>query len=198
MTPPRTGRPREFDLDTVLDDAMNAFWDRGYEATSIADLMHATGLQKGSLYKAFGDKRSLYLAALRRYLNQASAQVETVFSAEGTAYSALENWFNWAISGCSRDGGRGCFGVNAMVELGGQDEEVARLVDTQFRALNRQLEEVIARGQADGEFREDVPAPELADFLSVFLTGINAKGRGPLPRARATRLVKSALAALDV
>ena len=67
-------RPREFDIDHVLNAAMHAFWQRGYEATSLADLMEATGLQKGSLYKAFGDKHSLFMQALNRYLAQRACE----------------------------------------------------------------------------------------------------------------------------
>ena len=64
------GRPRQFDVDQTLDAAMRAFWARGYEATSMADLMAATGLHKGSLYQAFGDKHALFIEALKRYLGE--------------------------------------------------------------------------------------------------------------------------------
>jgi TetR/AcrR family transcriptional repressor of nem operon len=62
------GRPRQFDEAEVLDAAIQAFWAKGYEATSMADLLEVTGLHKGSLYQAFGDKHTLFVAALRRYL----------------------------------------------------------------------------------------------------------------------------------
>jgi len=197
MTPPRTGRPREFDIDVALEQVMEAFWERGYEATTVADLMEATGLQKGSLYKAFGDKHSLYVASLKLYLEQTAQSSRACLRTEGSPREALEQWFEFATGGCSRDGGRGCFGVNALVELGNLDEEVTRLVDGQFRLLGKLFAEVIARGQSLGEFRTDTPAQELADFLGVFLSGLNAKARGPLPRSRAKRLIASALAALD-
>lgn len=197
MTPPRTGRPREFDPDVVLEKAMEAFWERGYESTSIADLLEVTGLQKGSLYKAFGDKHSLYLASLRRYLTAGHERAREALQTTGSAREALANWYECMTSDCSRDGSRGCFGINAMVELGDQDEQVASLVDVHLKLLNGLLESVVERGQSRGEFRRDVPAPELADFLGVFLAGLNARSRGPLPKARARRLIAGALAALD-
>src|SRR5690606_26441621 len=98
------GRPREFDPDAALDAAMAAFWDRGYEATSMADLMAVMGLQKGSIYKAFGDKRQLYLAALRRYLERASQQIADRLRASPTALGALEEWLASSVSGrCTGD-----------------------------------------------------------------------------------------------
>ena len=197
MTPPRTGRPREFDPDTALDQAMEAFWARGYESTSVADLLEATGLQKGSLYKAFGDKRSLYLAALRRYLDTGHERARQALCGGNSAREALTGWFECMTSGCSREGSRGCFGVNAMVELGDHDEEVAAIVGAQFKALGRLLESVVERGQMTGELLQDVPAADLADFLSVFLACLNARSRGPLPKARVKRLIAGALSALD-
>ena len=62
------GRPREFDVEQVLEAAMQAFWANGYEGTSLTDLVAATGLMKGSLYQAFGDKHSLFIQTLNRYL----------------------------------------------------------------------------------------------------------------------------------
>jgi len=197
MTPPRTGRPREFDAEIALEQAMEAFWERGYESTSIADLLEATGLQKGSLYKAFGDKRSLYLSALRRYLDLGHQKAVEALGADMTAREALSSWLECVSTGCSRDGGRGCFGVNALVELGGQDDAVADLMGAHFKRLNAALESVIARGQAQGEFRTDATPAEQADFLSVFLSGLSAKARGPLSKARAKRLIAGALSALD-
>lgn len=197
MTPPRTGRPREFDPDVALEQAMEAFWERGYESTSVADLLEATGLQKGSLYKAFGDKRSLYLSALRRYLDTGIAKAADALGSGASAREGLSTWLECVSSGCSRDGGRGCFGVNAMVELGGQDDDVADLISAHFKRLNAELEAVIARGQVQGEFRTNATPAELADFLSVFLSGLSAKSRGPLSKARAGRLIAGALSALD-
>lgn len=194
---PRTGRPREFDPDVALQQAMEAFWERGYDGTSMADLMEATGLQKGSLYKAFGDKHELYMTALRRYLEAADERTRALFEADGSAADAVRGWLEHVTTDCSRAGGRGCFGVNAMVERGGQDPQMAKLVDQHFALLVRRLEEVIARGQAAGEFRDDVPAADLADLLTVFLSGMNAKARGPLSKARAGRLIDGALSALD-
>ena len=66
--------PREFDMDEALDAAMSVFWEKGYEGTSMADLMAATGLHKGSIYKAFTDKHDLFVKALKRYLNQGASE----------------------------------------------------------------------------------------------------------------------------
>ena len=111
-------RPREFDMDEVLDAAMEVFWERGYEATSMADLMDATGLHKGSIYKAFEDKHDLFLQALRRYL---SGGYEMFYSALTSARTPLEGFKNLirktaSFCDCQKTG-RGCFAINAAVEL---------------------------------------------------------------------------------
>ena len=85
------GRPRQFDEDEVLEAAMEAFWANGYEATSLSQLMEATGLHKGSLYQAFGDKHSLFLAALERYLGNMRRQKNELVAAAATPLDALRD-----------------------------------------------------------------------------------------------------------
>lgn len=197
MNPPPAGRPREFDADQVLQSAMEAFWERGYDATSVSDLLEATGLQKGSLYQAFGDKRSLYLSVLRRYLDAGASHAAAALGGAGSPRELLARWLEQSVAGCDGAGGRGCFAVNAQVELGPRDEDVGAALEAHFRALGRLLEGVVARGQAQGELRGDASAKDLADFLLVFLTGLQARARWRMPRARARKLVASALAALE-
>ena len=86
------GRPREFDEDGVLERALHVFWRLGYEATSVTDLMEATGLAKGSLYKAFGDKRSLFLKALDRYLERGRDALRHTLTDAPTVREGLERF----------------------------------------------------------------------------------------------------------
>ena len=85
------GRPREFDADEALDAAMGAFWAKGYESTSLSDLTAATGLHKGSLYQAFGDKHSLFIEALRRYLNEMLRRNREALEAGATPLEGLRD-----------------------------------------------------------------------------------------------------------
>lgn len=194
------GRPREFDMDEALDKAMGAFWLNGYEATSLCDLMEATGLQKGSIYKAFGDKHSLFVRALRRYLDIGFERVSNALGSASTATEAIERWLEMSVGVCS-DSKRGCFAVNAAIELAPHDTQVRRILDRHFRRVNGALADAIERGQASGEFRTDVDPCDGAEFLSVFVSGLAASSK-TTPRARGTdqfdRLARHALRTLSV
>lgn len=194
--PPSVGRPREFDIDEALDKAMGAFWLHGYEATSLCDLMEATGLQKGSIYKAFGDKRSLFIQALRRYLDQGVGRVGEVLGAGRTPTDGLRKWLEMSLGVCS-GGKRGCFAVNAVVELAPHDAEVRRILDRHFAKITSMVEEVIERAQQSGELRGDIDAGHAAEFLSVFIAGLAADSKVSRDTGKSKRLVKHALRVLQ-
>lgn len=183
------GRPREFDIDEALDRAMEAFWARGYEGTSMSDLMEAMGLQKGSIYKAFGDKHSLFLRAIQRYLDQAFAASRGMLAAADSPKEGIRTWLEKLETMCDPGSGMGCFAINAVVELAPHDEDVRKILDGHFTRYRRLLRDVIARGQELGEFRDDRPAQDLASLLQVAVSGLMAMARGKLSRGRVSGLV---------
>lgn len=190
-------RPREFDIDEALNRAMEAFWRRGYEATSMTDLVDAMGVQKGSIYKAFKDKHSLFMAALQRYMDtiyDAARQVLT------RADSPVEGIGSWLVQTrrLGRDGKmrKGCLGINSMAELAPHDREVSKLMQRHFDRMESLLVGVITEGQEQGQLRRDVPARRLAHFLSVFAAGTAVTTKGSLEgldRDDTTDVVLSAL-----
>jgi TetR/AcrR family transcriptional regulator, transcriptional repressor for nem operon len=188
-------RPREFDLDEALEAAMGAFWVRGYEATSLHDLMAAMGLQKGSIYKAFGDKHALFLSALRRYLDQGhQTQRETL--AEATSPRAgIEAWLDRLVEAAPAEGGscRGCLAVNTLVELGPHDEQARAILEAHFERMRELLMEQIRRGQKVGEFRRDVDAGECARFLMTMVAGLLGSLKGATSKPEACRLAQTTL-----
>ena len=112
------GRPREFEDQAVVTEALQMFWKQGYRATSIPDLLKATRLERGSLYKAFKDKRSLFDRAFNTYLRSGrSAMIETL-SGAGSPRERIAAWLSQVAQGCSGAiGGPGWLAANAMVEL---------------------------------------------------------------------------------
>ncbi len=192
------GRPRQFDVDEVLDIAMEVFWTHGYEGTSVADLMAATGLQKGSLYKAFGDKRSLFLRSLQRYFELASEKAESILGEHAAPRKALEGWLKHALSNCG-DGGehRGCFAINVIVEMAPHDDEVAATLADHFDAIKRRIAHQIKAGQASGEFRTDMDAKTLAAAFWSAAAGLLTTGRGVLSAREGNRTARAILALLD-
>ncbi|MGD1898287.1 MAG: TetR/AcrR family transcriptional regulator [Phormidesmis sp.] len=183
-------RLREFDTEVVLDSAMQAFWLRGYEATSLADLMTATGLKKGSIYKAFNDKHSLFVLALKRYLDQSNAchrqylapKQEDAEEQTDSPKANLSEWLHNIIEQRGKDGlRRGCFMLNSLVELAPHDEDVKQLLSSHLEYVQRLVCRVIARGQTLGEFRTDIPAKELSFLMLNLLHGLVTNSKGPTP-----------------
>jgi TetR/AcrR family transcriptional repressor of nem operon len=197
MTP--AGRPREFDEDVALDAAMEAFWHHGYAGTSMANLEKATGLGKGSIYKAFGDKHALFLRALTRYLEQNMKMAAPGFIGAATATEGVRRLMKWAQSqGVSEDGARiGCMAVNTINELAQDDLEVRGVLHNAVGQMIQMVAALVRRGQEAGEFRTDVDPESLAEYLATLNAGFATHGKGSFPRVGSTDLVDIALSALE-
>ena len=191
------GRPREFDEDQVLDRALDVFWERGYEATSVSDLMASTGLAKGSLYKAFGDKRQLFLRALERYLEQGRDGLSDVARAD-SAKAALRFWLTNIVSMATCTGVRkGCMAVNCTVELAPHDEELRDVLRRQERSVERVYARLIARGIDQGEFRQDLDPEASARWITTLVDGLQVRGKLGLTKAAGMETVEMSLSALS-
>ncbi len=189
-------RLREFDTDEVMEAIINAFWDRGYEATSLADLMTVTGLQKGSIYKAFGDKRSLFLQALQSYLDRNYSLMRQVLD-NPDPESAISAWLRLLSSiSAAPDASKGCFAVNSMLEMAPHDPDVAKMLEYQYARIGKLLELVIVQGQKAGVFRQDLFAQQLRQMLLVIANGILASGRATFLKTDLLDVAESVLAAL--
>ncbi len=191
------GRPREFDEDSVLRAAREMFWDKGFEATSLTDLTGATGLHKGSLYKAFGDKRSLFLQSLQHYMDEMFADMQQQAASQKTPLAQLR-----AILGLMTDkasgeenGIKGCMAVNSVVELAGHDEGVKAILTNSFRKHDDFLAAIIAEAQTAGEITDPRDSHLLAIMLMTFMAGLSAMIKGPLERPQAEMMIEEFIAA---
>lgn len=164
------GKMPKYDMNEVLAKIMSRFWSHGYSATSISDLEEATGLFRGSLYHAFGDKREMFVQALQHYdqlyreapieeLEKHPSAREAVLAVFKTAAAAVE------------DGSRnGCLEVNAALELGAHDEGVASMIADAFDGMSKFFCASIERGQAHGEICPEVAPEQTAkSLLGLFL-----------------------------
>lgn len=180
---PSVGRPREFDLDEALSAAVVVFRERGFSAGSIGEISKATGLSAGSLYKAFPDKKSLFLATLHRYSSQRSAQLQALINQEPTGLDKLVALLAfYARSAHGVEGRRGCLVVSAIEELSILDGEVAAAVAETARQGREVIVGLVSAGQADGSVAADRPAVVLADAVFAFTQGLRILGklgRGP-------------------
>ncbi|KPM55120.1 TetR family transcriptional regulator [Frankia sp. CcI49] len=192
------GRTREFDPDVVLERAMDLFWARGFEATSMTDLVEHLGIGRASLYATFGSKHDLYLAALRRYLLRSEAGFVTALAQPGPALPAVRafvrSWIDEALTDPDR---RGCLVVNAAVELAPREPEVARQVAVSWTVVETALLSSLLRAQAQGELAPDKDAHEIANFLLVVMQGVRVVARAAPDADRLRAAARLALAALD-
>lgn len=187
-------RLREFDTDVALDAAMQAFWLRGYEATSMADLMAAMGLKKGSIYKAFKDKHSLFMLALQQYLDQANAFNRQHLEEAVSPKAGVSDLLQAIVSQRGNDRHRrGCFMLNSLVELAPHDEAVRTLLEEHLSHMQGMLARTIAQGQSLGEFRTDIPAEDLSLMVLNLLQGLVTRSKGSISVAMLQQQVDTLL-----
>lgn len=171
------GRPREFDPEDFLNTALECFWQKGYRATSMADLMKASGLASASIYKLYPDKRAIYLAALQQYMDEGvtrGAKRNADLSPEAALRETLEFV---ALLSSAPEGEKGCFTIAAASELLPGDEEVQRKVSTKFNSIVNQLENILCKGQAQQVFRQDEDARVMALSIFMMLEGMRVYGK---------------------
>lgn len=188
-------RPREFDIDKAYGKAMEAFWSKGYAATSIADLVKTMGLQKGSIYQTFGDKHSLFVDALQRYTDASYVEFKEIFADAKSPFNGMKQFLTKALVKYASDKTlrRGCFATNSLVELGCHDQEVNDILVRQAARIETLLSEEIAKGQDLGEFRNDIGAKDLATSVYVMLSGMMADSKAGFSKTRTKKVAEAFL-----
>lgn len=188
---------KQFDRDAVLDRAMQTFWRRGYTATSMQDLVDAMGINRGSLYATFGDKRSLFLASLRMF--DASVRLEVLARLRDgqRPTEAIKALFDSFVR-YATDGGfnRGCLITNTALELAAHDPEVARIVAEAQTEIERFLEGRISAGQATGEISLALDPGATARGLLASLVGLMVLIRSRPEKALLDGIIAEALGRL--
>jgi TetR/AcrR family transcriptional repressor of nem operon len=182
-------RPREFEVDQALRDAAEVFRHKGYHAASLDDLTMGTGLAKGSLYKAFHDKKTLFLEALDLYARESRGRFEETLNAPGSPREAIRQTLVGYIERMrTASGTAGCLLTNTAVEVGHQDDDISQHVRDSFRRRIALFEAAVRRAQDAGEIDPAKDTRALAEFLELTVQGIRvgvktAPDEGPLLRA---------------
>lgn len=166
-------RPIAFDHNDVLQQAINVFWLQGYTATTIKNLVDATGLQPGSLYAAFGDKRGLFLAALDAYFASLKQTLFVMLHSEKPPLKRLEDFFNQLVrESCEDPNRKGCLLINTLSEIPVQDEDVNVRLQEMFNEVERELKQVLMEAQASGQLSAKQDANTLAKYLVSGIFGL--------------------------
>ncbi|MFI8194440.1 TetR/AcrR family transcriptional regulator [Streptomyces sp. NPDC085946] len=192
-------RSKEFDPDAVLQSALELFWRRGYEATSMADLVDHLGIGRASIYATFGNKRDLYLKALDRYGESHNPLLLRELSQPGPALPAVRAVVR-RFAGEAADEARrsaGCFVTNTAAELAPHDSAAARRVELSWEHLETLLHSALLRAQAQGELPEGRDPRALARMLLVLMQGLRVVGKASTDPARVREAAEQALALLD-
>ena len=172
------GRPRVFDMDEVLDKAMIIFRKKGYHASSIADLGEAMSLTAGSIYKAFTDKRTLFLRVFERYIAIRNADLRQRLQRFPDGRSRIEELLQFYLdSAVEIEGRRGCLVVGSTVELQTLDEELSELVRQAVMRNQNFLVSLIIEGQKDGSIPSDLDAETAAALLLCVAFGMRVVGK---------------------
>ena len=193
--PKRRGRPPAYDRDAALQQATDAFWRAGFSGTSLDDLAAATGMNRPSLYAAFGDKRALYLHALDRYWRQAYAAMDAALKPDAPLGEALMRVYRKALSLYFPVKGRprGCFAIGTATTEAMQDPSVRKAFADGLRALDRRFEARLRAARDSGELASDADLEALALFASATLHTLAVRARSGAKRVELERLARRAV-----
>jgi TetR/AcrR family transcriptional repressor of nem operon len=191
------GRHKQFDPEAVLDLAVDAFWERGFEATSIQELCVRLELNPGSLYGTYGDKRALFAAIFDRYLESVSRHAVERIAKSPSGIEGIREYFAFLVDAII-DGKRrwGCLVTNSLIELSTRDPEILTKVELHFARLETAFASALARSRAAGELPKGV-GPERAPYLVCFVQGLNVLARTKPTRAGLKSIVQVALESFD-
>ena len=191
-------RPREFDEATALDAAIACFWQRGYEATSVRDLADKMGLSAPSLYNAYGDKHTLFVMALERYLDQSTrARIKRLENSQPPK-QAIQHFIEEIIERSVNDRERrGCFLINSALEVAPHDKELGALIAERLAEIEAFFHRSIKAAQAEGTVPRDRLAKDIARLLLGVLLGIRVLARSKPERTLLEGVARPALALLD-
>lgn len=191
-------RPQQFERETVLDRAMQTFWCQGYHATSVQDLVDAMGINRGSLYHAFGDKHGLFMAVLDHYGGAVRDRWLAELDRPGSARGAISRFFarlgDFAAADRRR---RGCLMCNSAVELAPHDPEVAAKLTAGFAAIEAGFLRALMRARRQGEIGEGRDLRALARFLTASLQGLLVIAKAVPDRALLEDMVDQILSVLE-
>jgi TetR/AcrR family transcriptional regulator, transcriptional repressor for nem operon len=192
------GRPLEFAPDKAVDIAMEVFWCRGYETTSMTDLLAAMDLSKSSFYQTFGNKQQIFERCLKRYAEMLSTNMENELNAASSGRRFIENMFDTIANTAQQvEGAKGCLMVNSANEFGQRDPAIASSLDEGLLLFTKVFIKAVKRAQSEGEISADADPHAIANYLHVCISGLRTMIKAGADKASAKGTVALILEALD-
>jgi len=189
-------RPQEFDTNEALHQAMDVFWQKGYEATSLSDLLKVMGLSKSSLYAAFGGKRDLFVAAFDAYRKERVVEMRQILG-QPNAREAITQFFRKIVNDTGNASSLGCMSINQAVEMAPRDPEVRSRVLEDFQLMEDALTATIEHGQSNGSITSNEDPRQLACALVLAFPGLQVMTRAGADQKRLDEALNRLLASLD-
>jgi TetR/AcrR family transcriptional repressor of nem operon len=189
-------KSKHFDRHAALDEAMDLFWERGYHATSIQDLVDRLGVNRQSLYDTYGGKEQLFLSALERYRELQDAPLRRTLQREAPARLVLREFFLEMIENLTAGDCKGCFMTNTATGLAGQDESVFKICAANYRQLEAAFSGLLLRAQQNGEIAPDRPLLAMARYLVNTANGLGVTAKATRDKKLLEEIVGVALSAL--
>jgi TetR/AcrR family transcriptional repressor of nem operon len=190
------GRPLEFDPDTALDAAMHQFWSKGYEHTSMQDLLATMNLSKSSLYQAFGGKQPLFRRCVARYTDQFAIRMREGLSAAPSGRAFIEAFLLSVLDDVGA-GPRGCLVMNTASEFAQSEPEIAQDVAQSIERFRSILRAAVERAQREGEIAADRDPAMLANFLVSNMSGLKTQAKAGADAETLKGIIAVVLSALS-
>lgn len=192
------GRPREFDMDAALDKALAVFSERGYHAASISELTEAMGLTSGSVYKAFKDKRGIFLAAFDHYRTIRRKIIDEKVAAARSGREKVMALLNvYADASHGAQGRCGCLVVGSATDLGLFDDEAAKRVALAFEQNEQLLVDLLRLGKADGSIPDHIDVATTSRTLLCLMKGMRLVGKTGRSHEEMSAVAETALKLLN-
>ena len=191
--PKRRGRPRAYDPAQALARAADTFWKAGYAGTSLDDLSEATGMNRPSLYAAFGDKRDLYLKTLEYYREESRALARAALADDPPLRVFLKRFYDKALDLYLDDGPRGCYSIGTAATVAAVDDQVRAFLADSMRSTDSFLKHQIEKAKERGEIARDADAAALAYLATATLHTLAVRSRAGIARKELDALADAAI-----
>ena len=193
----RMGRPRGFDEDSALEAAMRVFWEKSYEGATIADLTEAMGINRSSMYAAFGDKESIFRRVMERYRAGQMTYIRQALAQPSLRQVVAELIHGTAEFLSSPDNPRGCLLIQGALACGTDTEHVKLAMIDWRKSGEAALKKRLQQAQSEGELPREIQPADFARYLSSVMAGLGIQAANGAKRAELRRVAAIALRCIE-